>query len=109
MKKESLIPSESIINSILVIRNQKVILDRDIARLYNVETRVLKQAVKRNLNRFSEDFMFMLKKEEFENWRSQTVMSDSDKRGLRHLPFACTERRAAIISDMAFFNPENIL
>ena len=59
---------------IFEIRGQKVILDRDLAALYQVETRVLNQAVKRNIDRFPEDFMFQLTKEELENWRSQFVI-----------------------------------
>ena len=88
MKEEEhlLIPDEIITNKIYLIRNQKVMLDRDLAELYQVETRVLKQAVKRKLNRFPEDFMFELTKNEFENWRSQFVTSNSDKMGLRYAP-----------------------
>ncbi|WP_299060728.1 ORF6N domain-containing protein [uncultured Polaribacter sp.] len=88
MKEEEnlIIPDEIISNKIYLIRNQKVMLDRDLADLYQVETRVLKQAVKRNLNRFPEDFMFELTKNEFENWRSQFVTSNSDKMGLRYAP-----------------------
>jgi hypothetical protein len=55
-------------------------LDRDLAELYGVETKVLKQAVRRNIKRFPSDFMFELSKEEFEDWRSQFVTSNSDKR-----------------------------
>jgi len=62
-------------------------LDRDLAELYNVETKVLKQAVKRNIEGFPEDFMFEMTNEEFDNWRSQFVTSKSDKMGLRYLPF----------------------
>lgn len=100
MKAKSLIPSESLINKILVIRNQKVILDRDLANLYNAETRALKQAVRRNIKRFPKDFMFQLSKEEFKNWRSQTVMSKSEEKGLRHLPFAFTEQGVAMLSSV---------
>lgn len=62
MKRAELlhIPDEIVMNKIYVIRNQKVMLDKDLAELYGVETKVLKQAVKRNLNRFPEDFMFEL-------------------------------------------------
>jgi hypothetical protein len=87
MSNKSILPSERIINKILFIRNQKVILDRDLAILYNVETRALKQAVRRNIKRFPDDFMFQLTKEEFANWRSQTVMSKSDEIKLRYYPF----------------------
>lgn len=100
MKAKSLIPSESLINKILVIRNQKIILDRDLANLYNVETRALKQAVRRNIKRFPKDFMSQLSKEEFNNWRSQTVMSKSEEIGLRHLPFAFAEQGVAMLSSV---------
>ncbi len=100
MSDKPLLPVESVINKILVIRNQKVILDRDLANLYNVETRALKQAVRRNLKRFPEDFMFQLTKEEFMNWRSQTVMSSSDQKGLRYFPFAFTEQGVAMLSSV---------
>ena len=73
-------------NSILFVRGQRVILDRDLASLYEVETKVLVQAVKRNLQRFPADFMFQLTAEEFEEWRSQIVTSNpSSKMGLRRL------------------------
>ena len=78
------VPEEIIMNKIYLVRNQKVMLDRDLAELYGVETRVLKQAVKRNLDRFPDDFMFEMTKEEFLNWRSQFVTSNSDKMGLRY-------------------------
>jgi len=100
MSDKHLLPVESVINKILVIRNQKVILDRDLAVLYNVETRTLKQAVRRNIKRFPEDFMFQLTKEEFMNWRSQTVMSSSDQKGLRYFPFAFTEQGVAMLSSV---------
>jgi len=76
------IPDEVIISKIHLIRDQKVMIDRDLAALYGVETKVLKQAVKRNIERFPKDFMFEMSKEEFENWRSQFVTSNSDKMGL---------------------------
>jgi hypothetical protein len=61
-------------------------LDRELAELYNVKTKVLKQAVRRNIKRFPKDFMFDLTKEEFINWRSQFVTSNSDRMGLRYQP-----------------------
>jgi hypothetical protein len=82
----SIIPDELVVNKIYFLRNQKVMLDRDLAALYGIETRVLKQAVRRNFVRFPEDFMFELTKEEFENWRSQFATSNSDKMGLRYAP-----------------------
>ena len=69
-------PLENIENLIQVIRGKQVILDRDLARLYGVETRVLNQAVQRNIERFPADFMFQLSKEEFENWKSQFAISN---------------------------------
>lgn len=87
-------------NKILDIRGQKVILDRDLALMYGVENRVLNQAVKRNIERFPNDFMFQLDTQEFENWKSQTVISNSDKMGLRKRPFAFTELGVAMLSSI---------
>jgi ORF6N domain len=84
------IPDEIIEHKIYQIRGQKVMLDRDLAILYGVETKVLKQAVKRNSDRFPKDFMFEMTKEEFENWRSQFVTSNSDIMGLRYAPYCFT-------------------
>ena len=77
-----------------------MILDKDLAALYGVETRVLKQAVRRNSKRFTDDFMFQLSKVEFANWRSQFVMSNADKMGLRYPPFAFTEQGVAMLSSV---------
>ena len=85
--KETLVPDEILLTKIYLIRDQKVMLDRDLAELYGVETKVLKQAVKRNQNRFPQDFMFEMTKEELENWRSQFVTSNSIKMGIRYLPY----------------------
>jgi hypothetical protein len=87
-------------SKIHIIKDRKVILDKDLAALYGVETRVLKQAVRRNIERFPDDFMFQISKEEFANWRSQNVMSNADKMGLRHLPFAFTEQGVAMLSSV---------
>ena len=76
MKKDSLLPDELIINKIILLRDQKVLIDRDLAELYGVETRILNQAVKRNIKRFPDDFMFQMTKEEFEIWKSQIVISN---------------------------------
>ena len=73
-------------------------LDRNLAELYGVETKVLKQAARRNIMRFPPDFMFELTKEELKNWRSQFVTSNSIKMGLRHLPMAFTEQGVAMLS-----------
>jgi len=80
----NLIPEDRIRSAIFLIRNQKVMLDRDLATLYGVETKVLKQAVRRNNKRFPDDFMFVLDRQEFEKWRSQNVTSISDRMGLRY-------------------------
>ena len=85
---------------IRIIRGQHVMLDRDLAVLYRVETRVLNQAVKRNLERFPEDFMFQLTKEEFEIWKSQFVTSKSILMGARKLPYAFTEQGIAMLSSV---------
>ena len=95
-----IIPVEQIENKIYTIRNQKVMLDRDLAEMYGVETRVLVQAVKRNIKRFPEDFMFQLTKEELDDWKSQIVISNSVKMGLRKLPYAFTENGVAMLSSV---------
>lgn len=98
-------------NLIKVIRGQQVILDKDLATLYGVETRTLNQAVKRNIDRFPEDFMFQLNKEEFENWKSQFVISNSTvflpvekaraiTMGARKKPYAFTEQGVAMLSSV---------
>ena len=71
-----IVPLERITNKISLIRGMKVMLDRDLAELYGVETKALKQAVRRNIDRFPPDFMFELTKEEFKNLRSQIVTLD---------------------------------
>jgi hypothetical protein len=84
-----------------MIRNFKVMLDRDLADLYGVNTKALKQAVKRNIDRFPSDFMFKLNKEEFTHWRSQIVTSNSgDRMGLRYAPMAFTEQGVAMLSSV---------
>jgi len=99
--RKSLIPAKRIERSILLIRGEKVMLDRDLAELYEVETRVLVQAIKRNLERFPPDFMFQLTQDELENWRSQIVMSNPDaKMSLRRRPFAFTEQGVAMLSSV---------
>jgi len=87
-------------SKIYEIRGERVMLDRDIAALYNVETKVLNQAVKRNIKRFPEDFMFQLSKTEFQIWKSQIVTSNSDKMGLRRPPYAFTEQGVAMLSSV---------
>ena len=96
-----LIPIERIEKAILLIRGQKVMLDRDLARLYGVTTGALNQAVQRNLGRFPEDFMFRLSKTELENWRSQFVTSNpAQKMALRRPPYAFTEQGVAMLSSV---------
>lgn len=87
---KSLIKKEEIVGRIYFLRGEKVILDRDLALLYMVETKVLKQTVRRNIQRFPSDFMFQFTEDEFKNWRSQFVTSNADKMGLRHAPMAFT-------------------
>ena len=113
VETEALQPLEQIENLIHVIRGKQVMLDRDLARLYGVETKVLNQAVKRNIERFPEDFMFQLSKEEFENWKSQIVTSNAEEflrsqivilngRGhnIKHLPYAFIENGVAMLSSV---------
>jgi phage regulator Rha-like protein len=99
MSQESkeLIPQEIIEGKIFLIRGRKVIIDRDIAELYEVETRTLNQAVKRNIDRFPEDFMFQLTKEEYDSLRSHFVTL---KRGQhrKYLPYAFTQEGIAMLS-----------
>jgi len=89
---DELIVQGEISSKILTLRGKQVILDRELAKLYQVENRVLNQAVKRNLDRFPSDFMFQLNKEEFENWKSQIVTSNADVMGLRKMPYVFTEQ-----------------
>lgn len=101
MNKQMLNLKEEIITeNIYFIRGEKVLLDRDLALLYGIDTKVLKQAVKRNLKRFPKDFMFILTKSELRNWRSQFVTSNSDKKGLRYSPMAFTEQGVAMLSSV---------
>lgn len=95
-----LVTDDRILDKIYVIRGQKVMLDRDLAKLYDVSTKVLKQALKRNLRRFPGDFAFEMTREELEKWRSQFVTSNADKMGLRHSPFCFTELGVAMLSSV---------
>ena len=85
-------------NKIYEIRGQRVMLDRDLAELYQVTTGALNQAVKRNVARFPSDFMFQLTDAETENWKSQIVITNSIKMGLRHNPYAFTEQGVSMLS-----------
>jgi len=94
------VPAELIEQKIYLIRGHKVLIDTDIAKLYNVETRVLTQTVKRNPERFPADFMFQLTKKEYELLRSQTVTLKTSGRGQhrKYLPHAFTEQGVAMLS-----------
>ena len=100
LKQTGIIPRETIENKILLIRGKKVMLDRDLAKLYKVPTGRLNEQVKRNIDRFPEDFMFQLTKTEFENWLSQIAITNSVKMGLRHRPYAFTEQGVAMLSSV---------
>lgn len=100
-KKEIIaIPNERIISRIFLVRGKKVMIDRDLAELYGVETRALNQAVRRNIDRFPGDFMFQLDKEETNVWKSQIVISTSEKKGLRKNPLVFTEQGVAMLSSV---------
>ena len=100
VKQSVLIPVERIEKAIYLIRGEKVMLDRDLAHLYEVSTKVLKQAVKRNIDRFPDDFMFVLNPVEFQDWRSQFVISKADRIGLRYPPMAFTEHGILMLSSV---------
>ncbi|MDD2636830.1 MAG: ORF6N domain-containing protein [Bacteroidales bacterium] len=91
---------ENIINHIYLVRGKKVMIDRELAELYGVETRVLNQAVRRNAKRFPEDFMFQMTTEELEEWKSQIVISNKEKMGLRKPPLVFTEQGVAMLSSV---------
>jgi len=94
----NIIPSDRILSKIYFVRNLKVMFDKDLAELYGIETRVLKQAVRRNNKRFPDDFMFELTKEEFLNLRSQIVISSWG--GTRYIPMVFTEQGVAMLSSV---------
>jgi hypothetical protein len=114
--KDSMIPAETIQKAIYLLRGQNVILDRDLAAMYGVPTKALKQAVKRNALRFPSDFMFVLSREEFTAWRSQFVTSNDDRAeflrsqsvtskadprgGTQYPPMAFTEQGVAMMSSV---------
>ena len=93
-----LIPQEYIASKIYYIRGEKVMIDSDLAELYGVTTKVLNQAVKRNIHKFPEDFMFQLSEEEFENLKSQIVTSSWG--GRRTSPYAFTEHGTLMLSSV---------
>ena len=100
MSKAITVTENVITNKIVVIRGQKVMLDFDLAEMYGVETKRLKEQVKRNIERFPEDFMFEMTDKELTNWRSQNVTSNSLKMGLRYKPFCFTEHGVLMLSSV---------
>ncbi len=93
-----MIPEEVLLSKIYLIRGQKVMLDKDLAEMYRVETKVFNQTVKRNIERFPDDFMFELTIEELETLRSQIVTSK--RGGTRYMPFVFTEQGVAMLSSV---------
>ena len=100
MNNLALIDNQSIQNKIYTIRGVQVMIDRDLAILYGVETRRLNEQVKRNIERFPEEFMFQMTKEELENWMSQIATSNKETMGLRKMPFAFTEQGVSMLSSV---------
>lgn len=100
VKKElqALVLEQKILNRIYVVRGEKVMLDRDLAELYGVETKRLKETVKRNRERFPKDFMFEMTATEFKKWRENATLSAADKQGLRYAPFCFTEQGVTMLS-----------
>jgi len=98
MNNEIALPEEVVLSKIYEIREAKAMIDRDLARLYGVETKRLKEAVRRNINRFPEDFMFEMNPSEFQFWRTQFASSKSDQKGLRYAPYCFTEQGITMLS-----------
>lgn len=98
MESDLIYSETAIVSKIYTIRNQNVMIDRDLAELYGVSTKSLKQTARRNKERFPEDFMFEMTDDEFRNWRSQNVTSNSDLMGLRYAPFCFTEQGVTMLS-----------
>ena len=98
IKYTSTMQLHAIQKKIYELRGQKVIMDSDLAELYEVETKRLKEAVKRNINRFPDDFMFELTRKEFEDLRTQ--IASSKRGGIRYMPFAFTEQGIAMLSSV---------
>jgi phage regulator Rha-like protein len=96
----SLVPLERIERVIILVRGEKVMLDSDLAEIYGVETRILNQAVQRNINRFPPDFMFQLTAKEAKFLRSQIVTSNEGRGGRRYLPYAFTEHGALMLANV---------
>lgn len=98
MNELTLADNQTIQNKIYTLRGVQVMIDRDLATLYGVETRRLNEQVKRNIERFPEEFMFQMTKEELENWKSQFATSNKETMGLRKLPFVFTEQGVSMLS-----------
>ncbi|MBU1076734.1 MAG: ORF6N domain-containing protein [Spirochaetes bacterium] len=99
MNENEIIPVENIARKIYFIRKKKVMLDSDLAELYGVQTKVLNQAIKRNLDRFPDDFMFRLTEEEYKNLRSQIVTSRQGRgQHRKYFPLVFTEQGVAMLS-----------
>lgn len=99
--EKNTISDELVVSKIYTIRGQKVMLDRDLAELYGVDTKRLKEAVRRNKERFPEDFMFEMNADELENWRTQIATSDpGDRIGLRYAPFCFSEHGVLMLSSV---------
>lgn len=100
-KRSALVPAQDITRAILVLRGQRVLLDTELAALYGVATKVLLQAVRRNRERFPEDFMMQLTAEEWATLRSQTVtLKNSRGQHRKYLPYAFTEQGVAMLSSV---------
>lgn len=99
-KDTTLVPIEHVAQSILILRGHKVLLDTDLAAMYDVETKVLLQAVKRNPQRFPADFMLQLTAKEWAGLRSQIVTSKKERGGRRYAPYAFTEQGVAMLSSV---------
>ena len=100
MSKALMISDEAVLSKIYLIRGKKVMIDRDLAEMYGVETQILNQAVKRNEKRFPGDFMFQLTAKELIEWKSQVRISTKAKMGLRKSPFVFTEQGVAMLSSV---------
>ncbi len=94
------ISEETLMSKIFLIRGTKVMFDRDLAELYGVETRRLKEQVRRNIGRFPSDFMFEMTKKELEDWMSQFATSKSEIMGIRRPPFVFTEHGVLMLSSI---------
>ncbi len=92
------IPDEIVISKIHLVRGQKIMIDRDLAALYGVETKRLKEAVRRNAERFPTDFMFVMSGAEFAVWRKTNITDSGDRQGLRYAPFCFTEQGVTMLS-----------